>query len=98
MSKINYKYAEDQIIADLQAYINKTYGEHYKSDNGKQILEPFDAWIALGNSSTSFRDTAIKYLWRAGKKGETEDQKKDLLKAMHYVMLCLYVEHYRTKE
>lgn len=93
--KIEYKYAEDQILLDLEAYINKTYGEHYKTSDK---IECFDAWFALGNATTTFRDTAIKYLWRAGKKGSSEDQKKDLMKALHYVMLTLYSEHYRNKE
>ena len=26
--KIRYKYAEDRIIADFKAYIDKTYGQH----------------------------------------------------------------------
>lgn len=93
--EIEYKYAEDQILLDLEAYINKTYGEHYKTSNK---IECFDAWFALGNATTTFRDTAIKYLWRAGKKGSSEDQKKDLMKALHYVMLTLYSEHYRNKD
>ncbi len=93
--KIEYKYAEDRILLDLEAYINKTYGEHYKTSDK---IECFDAWFALGNATTTFRDTAIKYLWRAGKKGSSEDQKKDLMKALHYVMLTLYSEHYRNKE
>lgn len=93
--EIEYKYAEDQILLDLEAYINKTYGEHYKTSDK---IECFDAWFALGNATTTFRDTAIKYLWRAGKKGSSEDQKKDLMKALHYVMLTLYSEHYRNKD
>ena len=88
-----YKYAEDRILADLKAYIDRTYGEHYKaSDN----IECFDAWVALGSASTTFRDTAMKYLWRYGKKsGHNRD---DLMKALHYVMLCLYNDHYRKDE
>lgn len=93
--KIDYKYDEGLILQDLLAYIDKTYGEHYKtSDN----IECFDAWFALGDATTTFRDTAIKYLWRAGKKGSSEEEKKDLMKAMHYIVLCLYSTHYRNKD
>lgn len=88
--KIEYKYAEDLIIQDLKAYIDKTYGQHYKTD-GK--VECFDAWIALGNSTTTFRDTAIKYLWRYGKKNG--NNKDDLMKTLHYVLLALYNDHYK---
>jgi hypothetical protein len=89
---IEYKYAEDKIIADFKSYIDKTYQEHYKTDNDKGI-ECFDAWIALGNSSSSFRDTAIKYLWRYGKKNGLN--KNDLLKVIHYALMMLYVDHYK---
>ena len=91
--EIDYKYAEDLILRDLEAYINKTYGEHYKtSDN----IECFDAWFALGDATTTFRDTAIKYLWRYGKKNG--NNKGDLMKALHYVMLTLYRDHYKNKD
>jgi hypothetical protein len=89
--QINYKYAEDKIISDFKAYIDKTYGEHYKSETKE--VECFDAWIALGESTPTFRNTALKYLWRYGKKNG--NNKADLMKALHYVMLCLYVDHYK---
>lgn len=88
-SKIDYKYCEDQIVSDFFSYINKTYGEHYKKDN----LEAFDAWIARGTMSSTAIDTAEKYLWRYGfKQGKN---RADLLKAMHYILLTMYVDHYK---
>ena len=33
---INYKYAEDEIIKDFKIYIDKTYNQHYKT-NEKSI-------------------------------------------------------------
>lgn len=86
-----YKYAEDEIIKDFSEYLKSTYSEHYKTDD--QTVECFDAWIALGDSMPTFRNTAIKYLWRYGKKGGSN--KKDLLKALHYTLMCLYVDHYK---
>jgi hypothetical protein len=56
-------------------------------------IECFDAWIALGDSTPTFRNTAIKYLWRYGKKNGSN--KKDLMKALHYIFMCLYVDHYK---
>lgn len=88
---ISYKYAEDRMISDLKAYIDKTYTEHYMTET--KSIECFDAWIALGDSTPTFRNTAIKYLWRYGKK--SGNNKKDLMKALHYVMMCLYVDHYK---
>lgn len=90
-NKIVYKYNEDQIIADFKTYIDRTYGEHYKAED----LETFDVWEAMGSASTTCRDTAIKYLMRYGKKnGKNKD---DLMKTFHYVLLCLYIEHYKNK-
>lgn len=90
--KISYKYNEDQIISDLKSYIDKTYSEHYKTE--KDNLECFDVWISLGNSTPTFRNTALKYLMRYGKKNG--NNKDDLLKTLHYVLMCLYADHYNT--
>lgn len=89
-SPIKYKYSENEIISDLSKYIDRTYTEHYKAEDE---VECFDAWIALGTASGTFRDTALKYLWRYGKKGG--NNKDDLMKALHYVTLLLYNEHYK---
>lgn len=92
--KIAYKYAEDQIVADFAKYLENTYSEHYKTED--EQIECFDAWIALGDSTPTFRNTALKYLWRYGKKNG--NNKADLLKALHYTLMCLYVDHYRNKK
>jgi hypothetical protein len=86
-----WKYNEDKILDDLKEYLASTYGEHYKTETTD--IECFDAWIALGDSGPTFRNTAIKYLWRYGKKAGSN--KKDLLKALHYIILMLHVEHYK---
>jgi len=91
--KIEYKYAEGQIIADFHAYIDKTYGQHYKTENDVQC---FDAWLALGDATPTFRNTAMKYLWRYGKKSGSN--KDDLLKVLHYTLMCLYNDHYKKGE
>jgi hypothetical protein len=90
IEKIAYKYAEDRIVADFKAYLDKTYSQHYKSETAK--IECFDAWIALGDSTPTFRNTALKYLWRYGKKNGSN--KDDLMKTLHYVLMCMYVDHY----
>lgn len=89
-----YKYKEDRIISDFHAYIDKTYGQHYMTE--EQNIECFDVWLALGDSMPTFRNTAIKYLWRYGKKhGSNKD---DLLKVLHYVIMMLYADHYKDKK
>lgn len=89
-----YKYKEDQIIADFHAYIDKTYGQHYMTE--EQNIECFDVWLALGDPTPTFRNTAIKYLWRYGKKHGTN--KQDLLKVLHYVIMMLYADHYKDSK
>ena len=89
-----YKYAEDQIIADFHAYIDKTYGQHYMTE--EQNIECFDVWLALGDSMPTFRNTAIKYLWRYGKKNGSN--KDDLMKVLHYTLMMLYNDHYKDKK
>ena len=92
--KINYKYSEDLILDDLKKYLESTYKQHYKIDLNE--IECFDAWIALGDSTPTFRNTAIKYLWRYGKKkGSNKD---DLMKALHYIILMLHVDHYKEND
>jgi hypothetical protein len=93
LDKIDYKYEEDKIIADFKVYIDKTYNQHYKTK--EHSIECFDAWIALGDSTPTFRNTALKYLWRYGKKNGSN--KDDLMKTLHYVLMCLYVDHYKEK-
>lgn len=86
-----YKYMEDRIINDFHAYIDKTYGQHYMTES--QNIECFDVWLALGDSMPTFRNTAIKYLWRYGKKGGSN--KDDLMKVLHYTLMMLYSDHYK---
>lgn len=90
-SPTQWNYKEDLIVDDFYDYLKSTYGQHYATD--EKELQCFDAWIAMGDATPTFRNTAIKYLWRYGKKGG--NNKKDLLKAMHYVLLCLYNDHYK---
>lgn len=82
------KYKEDLVLDEVKKYVEKTYKEHYTSDDGLQVL---DVWKALGNFDTSCRDAALKYLYRFGKKnGHNKD---DLLKAMHFIMY-MYSHHF----
>jgi hypothetical protein len=93
--KIDYKYCEEVILTDFLEYLDKTYGQHYKTKTHK--IECFDAWIAMGDATPTFRNTAIKYLWRYGRKKSYAESKDDLFKAMHYVLMCMYNDHYKQK-
>lgn len=82
---MEYRYNEDKNIIKFCQYLEKTYGQHYV---GNGDIQTVDFWESLGSLETTARDTAIKYLARYGKKeGRNE---KDLLKAMHYIILMMY--------
>lgn len=85
LNKIEYKYKEDVALKKVTDYINSTYGQHYV---GNGDIQTVDFWESLGSLETTCRDTAIKYLARYGKKGGRNE--KDLLKAIHYIVLMMY--------
>ena len=79
------KYNEDKIIKEISDYIKSTYGEHYSTDkNGFQVM---DMLRQLGIDKDFCQANAIKYLCRYGKKDGKN--RKDLLKAIHYVILLM---------
>lgn len=74
------------ILNDLASYIDGTYDQHYV---GNKEIQTVDFWESLGSLDTTARDTAIKYLARYGKKNGKN--RKDLLKALHYIVLMIYI-------
>lgn len=81
-----YKYNEPEYMQELVDYIDSTYGQHYVN----QGIQVVDVWQSMGSLNTTARDTAIKYLSRFGKKNGKN--RKDLLKALHYIILMMYAE------
>jgi len=84
---MKYNYNEDVNIELVKNYIDSTYGQHYV---GNKEIQTVDFWESLGSLDTTCRDTAIKYLARYGKKNGRN--KKDLLKAIHYIILMMYAQ------
>ena len=83
---MNYRYNEGDYLKELTDYISQTYGQHYVAKD----IQVIDIWESLNTLDTTARDTAIKYLMRHGKKDGKN--RKDLLKAMHYIILMMYAE------
>lgn len=84
-SKTDYKYNEGQLIADLQEYVDATYGEHY-SVNKFQATE----FIIDGGHGEGFCiGNIMKYAQRYGKKDGYN--RKDLMKVLHYALIALHV-------
>lgn len=82
---IEYKYREDELIRELQSYVDSTYGEHY-STNKYQATE----FIIDGGHGMGFCiGNILKYAQRYGKKDGFN--RKDLQKVLHYAIIALYV-------
>lgn len=88
----DYKYDEDKYMSDVIKYLAGTYGEHYVAKD----IQVIDIWESLDSLETTARDTAIKYLCRYGKKAGKN--KKDLLKAIHYILLMMYATDKATRD
>ena len=88
--KINYKYNEDNILKELQEYIDKTYNEHYSHKN----FQATEFIIDSGHGEGFCIGNILKYAQRYGKKGNRDDARKDLMKVLHYAIIQLYVHDY----
>ena len=79
------KYNEDRILKEIGEYIASTYGEHYSTT--KEGMQVQDMLRHLDIDKDFCQANAIKYLCRYGKKDGKN--RKDLLKAIHYIVLLL---------
>ena len=92
MGKIDYKYNEDNILAELKEYIDSTYDEHY-SKNKFQATE----FIIDGGHGEGFCiGNIMKYAQRYGKKDGKN--RRDLLKVIHYGIIALYINQMEESE
>lgn len=82
-----YKFEEDATLAELKAYIDSTYSQHY-SRNKFQATE----FIIDGGHGTGFCiGNIMKYAQRYGKKNGKS--KPDLLKILHYAIIMMHVHN-----
>jgi len=82
------KYGEDRILDEIKEYIGTTYDQHYSTtEDGFQVQ---DMLRQLGIDKNFCQANAIKYLCRYGKKDG--HNRKDLLKAIHYIILLMSSE------
>lgn len=94
MKEIEYKYREDQLLKELEEYIDNTYSEHY-SQNKYQSTEFL---IDSGHGKGFTIGNVMKYAQRYGKKGSVDDWRKDLLKVLHYAIIALHVHDLENKK
>lgn len=84
MPLIEYKYSEEKILAELQDYIDKTYGEHYSQNKFQATEFIMDSGHGVGFCIGNI----MKYAQRYGKKEGYN--RKDLLKVLHYAIMALH--------
>ena len=91
---IPYKFREDELMAEIQAYIDGTYGQHYSRSKFQASEFIFDNGHGVGMNVGCI----MKYAQRYGKKDGYN--RKDILKIIHYAILLLYVhdEYIETKK
>ena len=82
--KIDYKYNEDNILKELQEYIDNTYSQHYSHKN----FQATEFVIDSGHGEGFCIGNIMKYAQRYGKKNGKD--RKDLLKVIHYCIMALY--------
>ena len=80
---IDYKFNEGALLAELQAYVDATYGEHYSRNRFQSSGFIMDCGHGMG----FFLGNVLKYTQRYGKKDG--HNRKDLLKILHYALLAL---------
>jgi len=79
------KYNERESLNDIEKYIESTYGQHYV---GKDEFQIQDLLHSIDIAMPFCQASAMKYLARYGKKEGLN--RKDLLKAAHYIILMMY--------
>jgi hypothetical protein len=82
---IDYKYDEEELIKELQEYVDVTYGQHYSQDK----VQTTEFVIDAGHGEGFCLGNVIKYTQRYGKK--EGKNRKDLLKVLHYGLIALHV-------
>jgi hypothetical protein len=86
-SMTQYKFREDELIAEFRAYVESTYDQHYATDK----YQATDIIIDSGHGTGFCLGNVIKYAKRYGRKGDEREARKDLMKILHYALIQLYV-------
>jgi len=83
---VSYKFNEDNILQQIERYIDGTYDRHYAQ--GK--YQATDMIIDAGHGQGFCMGNIMKYAMRCGKK-DGSDKQEDLLKIIHYAIIAIYL-------
>ena len=90
--KIDYKYNENKSLIELSEYINSTYFEHYS----KNKFQATEFIIDSGHGEGFCIGNILKYAQRYGKKNGND--RRDLIKVIHYGIIALYINEMENSE
>ena len=79
-----YKFNEEQLINELQEYINSTYSAHYS----KSKFQSTEFIIDCGHGQGFALGNVLKYVQRYGNKNGYN--RADLMKVLHYALIALH--------
>ena len=85
--KGEYKFNELEYVEELQRVIDSTYTGHYS----RQHFQATEFIIDGGHGTGFCIGNIMKYAQRYGKKGTSDDARKDILKVLHYAIIQLYI-------
>ena len=83
---MEYKFNEENIIQQVQRYVDRTYERHYAQ--GK--YQATDMIIDAGHGEGFCMGNIMKYAMRGGKK-DGSDAEMDLLKIIHYAIIAIHL-------
>ncbi len=83
---IDYKFNEKALIEELKEHIDKTYDDYYAESKIQATEFILDSGLGEGFCIGNI----MKYAQRYGKKGNSEDHRRDLAKILHYAMIAIY--------
>lgn len=89
------KFNEEDFLNDVIRYMRATYEEHYATGDQDQTVEYIQS-LDSKNSLMFLKGNVIKYISRYGKKAG--HNKKDLLKAIHYICFMDYFAQEQEKQ
>tara|TARA_B100001063_G_scaffold182902_1_gene172171 strand:- start:215 stop:586 length:372 start_codon:yes stop_codon:yes gene_type:complete len=89
-----YKFDEDKYVEELMKVIDSTYSGHYS----RQQFQATEFIIDGGHGTGFCIGNIMKYAQRYGKKGTSEDARKDLLKVLHYGIIQLHVHDINNED
>ena len=89
-----FKYHEKEILKDIEDYVSRTYQGHYTGNSHEfRNVQTLDLMAAKELASGFCQANILKYGSRYGNKDG--NNKKDLMKVIHYAMLLLHFDgHY----